>query len=308
MSLPYYPMYPRDFYEGTQRMTLELKGAYIMLLNLIYTRNGPVDDEDGYLARYVGCSIRKWQKLRLELIGHGKIIVENGMIRNSRADEELLKRASYQDQQRENRSRPNKNSDLESPSKTTRAKPEPEPDITSSSSCSDGLDVDDPKPEATPPAAPPARQPVSAEVMALPIWQRDPWSKAIFAAAGPGLADPDKDYRVWLDLSARLSRWKLAGWDLDADVLPVIVAKTDKVRSGGPMWTFKFLEDDIGLFRAKRLQDAPKPVEIIDAEPASRVVYEHRRAVGGRAGNPGFSELLGAEISGGEALRDARAG
>lgn len=104
MSLPYYKFYPRDFYEGTQRMSLELKGAYIMLLNLIYTRNGPVDDEEGYVSRYIGCSIRKWQKLRLELIGLGKIAIIDGMISNSRADEELLKRTSYVDQKRENRS------------------------------------------------------------------------------------------------------------------------------------------------------------------------------------------------------------
>lgn len=143
--------------------------------------------------------------------------------------------------------------------------------------------------------------------MELDAWNRDPWMEAIFAAAGPGLVDPAKDHRVWLDLSSRVNRWRSAKWDLELDVLPVIAAKTSKPRTE-PMWDFKFLEKDIGLFRAKRLQDAPKPVEIIDAEPASRVVYEHRRAVGGRAGNPGFSELLGAEISGGEALRDARAG
>lgn len=127
MSLPYYPMYPRDFYEGTQRMSLELKGAYVMLLNLIYTQNGPVADEDGYLARYVGCSIRKWQKLRLELIGLGKITSINGLICNSRAADELLKRASYVDQKRENRARPNKNKALESQPRTTREKQEPEP-------------------------------------------------------------------------------------------------------------------------------------------------------------------------------------
>lgn len=127
MSLPYYPMYPRDFFEGTQRMSLELKGAYIMLLNLIYTRNGPVDDEDGYLARYVGCSIRKWQKLRLELVGLGKIKVVDGLIHNSRADEELSKRTSYVDQKRENRARPNKNNAVESQPRTTREKQEPEP-------------------------------------------------------------------------------------------------------------------------------------------------------------------------------------
>lgn len=131
MSLPYYPMYPRDFFEGTQRMSLELKGAYIMLLNLIYTRNGPVADEDGYLARYIGCSVRKWQKLRLELIGLGKVAVENGFIRNSRADDELLKRASYSDQKRENRSRSNKNKAEKSRPREARANTEPdtEPEI-----------------------------------------------------------------------------------------------------------------------------------------------------------------------------------
>lgn len=126
MSLPYYPMYPRDFYEGTLQMSLECKGAYIMLLNLMYTRNGPVADEPGYLARYVGCSIRKWQKLRLEMIGLGKITVENGFIRNSRADQELLKRVSYQDQKRENRSNPNKIKAEKSRSRGGRAKPEPD--------------------------------------------------------------------------------------------------------------------------------------------------------------------------------------
>ena len=129
MSLPYYKFYPRDFYEGTQRMSLELKGAYIMLLNLIYTRNGPVDDEEGYIARYVGCSIRKWQKLRLELIGLGKIAIVDGMISNSRADEELLKRTSYVDQKRENRSGSKENKDVEKrPSTYT----EPEPEVVKS--------------------------------------------------------------------------------------------------------------------------------------------------------------------------------
>jgi uncharacterized protein YdaU (DUF1376 family) len=104
VSLPYYKFYTRDWFDGTQQMTLEQKGAYIMVLNLIYTRNSPVADEDKYLARYVGCSIRKWQKLRLELIGLGKLVSQNGLICNSRADEEIIKRVSYVDQKRENRS------------------------------------------------------------------------------------------------------------------------------------------------------------------------------------------------------------
>ena len=128
MSLPYYPMYPRDFYEGTQEMSLELKGAYIMVLNLMYTRGGPISDEPGFISRYVGCSIRKWKQVRDELVAMGKLVCESGMISNSRAHFEIEKQRSYQDKQAENRARPNKNNDQQTPPKTTHAKPEPEPE------------------------------------------------------------------------------------------------------------------------------------------------------------------------------------
>jgi uncharacterized protein YdaU (DUF1376 family) len=126
MSLPYYPMYPRDFFEGTQEMSLELKGAYIMVLNLMYTRGGPVSDEPGFLSRYVGCSVRKWKQVRDELVAMGKLHVQHGMISNSRADEVLEKQRTYQDKQAENRARPNKNNAEETPARTTRAKSEPD--------------------------------------------------------------------------------------------------------------------------------------------------------------------------------------
>ena len=129
MSLPYYPMYPRDFFEGTQQMSLELKGAYIMVLNLMYTRGGPISDEPGYISRYVGCSLRKWKQVRDELVAMGKIVVEAGMISNSRADEVIEKQRTYQDKQAENRARPNKNNAQETPSITTRAKSKPDTDI-----------------------------------------------------------------------------------------------------------------------------------------------------------------------------------
>jgi uncharacterized protein YdaU (DUF1376 family) len=122
-------MYPRDFFEGTQEMSLELKGAYIMVLNLMYTRGGPVSDEPGFISRYVGCSVRKWKQVRDELVAMGKLHVHNGMISNSRADEVLEKQRSYQDKQAENRSRPNKNNAEETPARTTRAKSEPDTEV-----------------------------------------------------------------------------------------------------------------------------------------------------------------------------------
>jgi len=128
VSLPYYPMYPRDFFEGTQEMTLEQKGAYIMVLNLMYTRGGPISDEAGYVSRYIGCSVKKWKTVCDELVAMGKLVRENGLISNSRADQELLKQRSYQDQQAENRSGKNKNKDVEKRS-STEPEPEPKPEI-----------------------------------------------------------------------------------------------------------------------------------------------------------------------------------
>lgn len=39
-GLPYYKAYPRDFIEGTVGMSFELKGAYRLVLDLIYLRSG----------------------------------------------------------------------------------------------------------------------------------------------------------------------------------------------------------------------------------------------------------------------------
>lgn len=125
MSLPYYPMYPRDFFEGTQEMSLELKGAYIMVLNLMYTRGGPVSDEPGFISRYVGCSVRKWKQVRDQLVALGKIYVQDGMISNSRADEVLEKQRSYQDKQAENGAKPQTFKAEEKPA-LTESKPDTE--------------------------------------------------------------------------------------------------------------------------------------------------------------------------------------
>lgn len=124
MSLPYYPMYPRDFFEGTQEMSLEQKGAYIMVLNLMYTRGGPISDEPGFVSRYVGCSVKKWKAVCDQLVAMGKLVRENGMISNSRADQELVKQRSYQDQKAENGSQP-KSFKAEEKRALPQSKPEP---------------------------------------------------------------------------------------------------------------------------------------------------------------------------------------
>lgn len=70
-------------------LSLEERGAFQTLLDLMYDRGGPMPDNDGLLARYMGVSIRKWKSLRESLIGLGKIREEGGFLVNDRAISEI---------------------------------------------------------------------------------------------------------------------------------------------------------------------------------------------------------------------------
>jgi len=83
---PWYPRYPQDFLMGTMGMSLELRGAYSILLDMMYDRQGPIPDEARYIAGMLNISVRKWSSIRSDLIETGKIFVDkNGFISNSRA-------------------------------------------------------------------------------------------------------------------------------------------------------------------------------------------------------------------------------
>ena len=75
MSLPYYKRYPRDFLEGTIGLSFEEKGAYAIVLDLIYMRDGGLPDDGRYIAGQLGCSVRMWSKIKTALIEKGKISV-----------------------------------------------------------------------------------------------------------------------------------------------------------------------------------------------------------------------------------------
>lgn len=80
MTLPWYRRYPDNFIAGTVGLTLEEKGAYSLVLDLMYVRGGPVPDEPRYIAGVCNCSVRKWNAIRDRLIALGKIQVVDGAI------------------------------------------------------------------------------------------------------------------------------------------------------------------------------------------------------------------------------------
>lgn len=93
---PFYKRYPSDFIAGTIGLSLEEKGAYSLILDLLYDRWSPIPDDPRYIAGVCGVSVRRWNAIRSKLIEAGKIIIHDGHIDNHRAEKEReneLKRA-----------------------------------------------------------------------------------------------------------------------------------------------------------------------------------------------------------------------
>lgn len=102
MSDPWYKRNARDFYEGTRRLTLEQRGAYTDLIDLIYIHDGDVPDDDDWIAHALHISRRKWRVIRAALMAAGKIASVDGQITNSRAVIELEERRRRREINREN--------------------------------------------------------------------------------------------------------------------------------------------------------------------------------------------------------------
>ena len=87
---PYHKRYHSDALSGFMALTLEERGAYQTLLDMMYDRQGPILDNERLLAGYMQTSIRKWRLLRASLIEKGKIYSpEDGLLFNFRVKKEL---------------------------------------------------------------------------------------------------------------------------------------------------------------------------------------------------------------------------
>lgn len=130
---PWYKRYPADFIAGTLSLTLEEKGAYSVVLDMLYDRGGPIPDDPRWIARVCGCSTRRWNQLRETLIAAGKLMVVDGHLTNARFNKQHLSEekeaeklaengAKGGEKTRENRATSNEVSDLaeKGPPKTER--------------------------------------------------------------------------------------------------------------------------------------------------------------------------------------------
>jgi uncharacterized protein YdaU (DUF1376 family) len=90
VGLKWYKRDPTAALEGMAELSLEERGAYNTVLDLIYARGGSVPDDDRFLAGWMRCDVRVWRRIRKRLVNLGKLYVEDGTLHNKRADRELL--------------------------------------------------------------------------------------------------------------------------------------------------------------------------------------------------------------------------
>ncbi|MBO3760371.1 YdaU family protein [Ciceribacter sp. L1K22] len=89
-TMPYHRRYHGDALQGYRKLTLEERGAYTTILDLIYDEGGPIDDNRRWLAGELNCSLRKVDALLSALLTARKIyITPAGKISNHRCETEL---------------------------------------------------------------------------------------------------------------------------------------------------------------------------------------------------------------------------
>lgn len=93
-SNPWYKRYPSDALTGYSMLTLEERGAYTTLLDLMYDDGEPLLDNERLRAGQLGVPLQRYKKLRNILIDKKKIYMnDDDKISNNRFDEEMKKKA-----------------------------------------------------------------------------------------------------------------------------------------------------------------------------------------------------------------------
>ena len=87
--MKWYKRDPDAALSGMAELTFEECGAYNRLLDLLYSRDGDVPDDDKFLSRIFRCNPRTWRALKSRLIAYGKIRSVDGKLTANRVEKTL---------------------------------------------------------------------------------------------------------------------------------------------------------------------------------------------------------------------------
>lgn len=92
-STPWFKLDCRAWLDATRNLPPDVRGQYIDVLALIYDRDGPIPDDDKWMAHQLHVSPRKWRSARDTLVACGKLVSCDGRLNNPRAALEIEQRA-----------------------------------------------------------------------------------------------------------------------------------------------------------------------------------------------------------------------
>jgi uncharacterized protein YdaU (DUF1376 family) len=87
--LKWYKRDPHRAVVGMTGLTLEEVGAYNLLLDWMYIRDGKLPDDSRTICNFLHTKPQRWRRLRTALITKKKIYVLGGFLRNERTDREI---------------------------------------------------------------------------------------------------------------------------------------------------------------------------------------------------------------------------
>lgn len=88
-SIKWYKRDPDAALQGMFELSLEERGAYNTVLDLIYAKANKLPDDDRFVAGWMRVDVRVWRRIKLRLIALRKLRVDAGFLRNGRADVEV---------------------------------------------------------------------------------------------------------------------------------------------------------------------------------------------------------------------------
>lgn len=95
----WYKRDPNAALAGMAELTMGERGAYNSLLDLLYSRDGKVPDDDTLVARMMNCHWREWRALKSRLMAREKVWIEGGMLCAKRVQDTLKEAAELSQKQ-----------------------------------------------------------------------------------------------------------------------------------------------------------------------------------------------------------------
>lgn len=257
----WFKCFPRDWRDGTGKLTPEQRGVYIDCLCYLYEFERPIPSDDKWVAHHFHISARLWRSVRDALVKAGKLVPTDGGWTNVRAEFEIESRRNQSRTKREsaaNRERKrrefseneNKNNEATTtavPQKDHYARPCQIPDTRIQKEISNSSVLTET-----------AREPLAA----LP----SDFENRLIEVAQPCLDNPVNCQGL---LNASVPRmWVTQGCDIELDIFPALKAAAVK-HKGKRIRDWSYFTAMIGEARAKRLAGVPAIKIESKSKPAS---------------------------------------